>query len=135
MRYSKSVTLITVIILIAATGFFMADNFSNTDSIDINASMFRDKLNKERGVVIDVRTKNEYDQGHLSITDAQYDFLTGEFQEKIDSFDKNKTYYLYCRSGNRSGQAARIMQNKGFENVYNVGGFEDLAGNGFDTNK
>lgn len=135
MSITKIVSLTTVIILIAVAGFFMTDNFSNTDNLDINSSEFRDKLNEERGVVIDVRTKNEYNQGHLSITDAQYDFLSGEFQDKIDSFDKDKTYYLYCRSGNRSGQAARIMQKKGFESVYNVGGFEDLAGNGFDTNK
>ncbi len=135
MRFTKSVVISITIILIAATGFIMLNIFSNTDSVDINASEFRDKLNKERGVVIDVRTKNEYDQGHLSITDAQYDFLSGEFQDKVDSLDKDKTYYLYCRSGNRSGQAARIMQKKGFENVYNVGGFEDLADNGFETNK
>ncbi|MEX2463938.1 MAG: rhodanese-like domain-containing protein, partial [Balneolaceae bacterium] len=105
-----------------------------SDQMNINATEFKEKLEKERGVVIDVRTKNEYDQGHLSLTDYQYDFLNGEFQNSVDSLDKSKTYYLYCRSGNRSGQAAKIMKNEGFDKVYNVGGYQDLVNNGFDAN-
>ena len=58
----------------------------------------------------------------------------GEKQYRTD-LDKDKTYYLYCRSGNRSGQAARIMKSKGFDNVYNVGGFEDLVRFGFESDK
>lgn len=113
----------------------MVNKMTKSDKIDVSPSEFQEMHRENKGVVIDVRTQNEYDQGHLSITDAQYDFLSGEFQDKIDSFDKDKTYYLYCRSGNRSGQAARIMLKEGFENVYNVGGFEELASNGFDSNE
>lgn len=39
--------------------------------------------------------------------------------------DKDATVYLYCRSGNRSGQALRIMQNLGYTNTANVGGIND----------
>lgn len=128
------IVIITIsLILIAGTGFIMLNIFSSSDKVDINATEFREKLNKERGVVIDVRTKGEFDQAHLSITDFQYDFLSGEFHDKVESLDKSKTYYLYCRSGNRSGQAARVMQKEGFDHVYNVGGFEDLAKNGFES--
>jgi len=109
--------------------------FSKSAKVDVTVNEFKKMLEAERGVIIDVRTKQEYDNGHLKLTDAQYDFLNGDFQNQIDSFDKNKTYYLYCRSGNRSGQAARIMQKEGFENVYNVGGFEDLENAGFESNK
>ncbi|PWN07850.1 rhodanese-like domain-containing protein [Rhodohalobacter mucosus] len=106
---------------------------TRSDGIDISASEFREKLEKERGVVIDVRTKMEYDEGHLEMTDKLYDFNSGEFHENVDDLEMDKTYYLYCRSGNRSGQAARLMKNKGFENVYNVGGFEDLVRAGFEA--
>lgn len=123
------------IFLIVITGITMFNLFSKSDQMNINATEFKEKLEKERGVVIDVRTKNEYDQGHLSLTDYQYDFLNGEFQNSVDSLDKSKTYYLYCRSGNRSGQAAKIMKNEGFDKVYNVGGYQDLVNNGFDANK
>ncbi|MDR9367405.1 MAG: rhodanese-like domain-containing protein [Balneolaceae bacterium] len=102
-------------------------------SIDISTKEFKEKRAEEKGVVIDVRTQDEYKEGHLAETDYQYDLMNGEFQSQVDSFDKEKTYYLYCRSGNRSGQAARIMKNAGFEKVYNVGGFEELVEAGFEA--
>lgn len=125
-------TFITVIIL--ATGIIMFNLFSKqTDSMDITSIEFKEKITETPGIIIDVRTKNEYDEGHLRQTDFQYDFLSGEFQEKIGELDKDETYYLYCRSGNRSGKAARLMRSKGFEKAYNVGGFEDLANAGFEV--
>ena len=63
-----------------------------------------------------------------------YNYSSGEFEEKLDSLDKTKTYYLYCASGNRSGKAAVLMKEKGFENVHNLGGYEDLVESGFEKN-
>lgn len=110
-----------------------SDQKEKTMSIDISTKEFKEKRAEIEGVIIDVRTQSEYDEGHLTETDHQYDFTNGEFQSQLQNFDKEETYYLYCRTGNRSGQAARIMRNAGFENVYNVGGFEDLANAGFET--
>jgi phage shock protein E len=101
--------------------------------MNITPDEFRKKLKENRGVIIDVRTKGEYDEGHLKKTDYHYDILNGDFQQQIGNFEKDKTYYLYCRSGNRSGQAAKKLKENGFENVYNIGGFEDLASAGFET--
>ncbi|MDX1641125.1 MAG: rhodanese-like domain-containing protein [Balneolaceae bacterium] len=103
--------------------------------IDISPEEFKQKIEKDRGVIIDVRTHGEYSEGHLKETDRQHDYMNGEFQQQLSSLDRDKTYYLYCRSGNRSGKAARIMKMQGFEKVYNVGGFEDLARAGFETEK
>lgn len=94
---------------------------------------WKQKIENEPGLVIDVRTQSEYDQGYLEKVDMHYDFNSGEFEEKVDTLDKEKTYYLYCRTGNRSGQAAEIMKKRGFENVHNIGGYEDLANSGFET--
>lgn len=103
--------------------------------IDISPDEFKEKLKNERGIIIDVRTHGEYREGHLKDTDQQHDYLNGDFQKQLGSFDPDKTYYLYCRSGNRSGKAARIMKMQGFDNVYNIGGYEDLAAAGFETEK
>lgn len=112
----------------------MINFFSRKSSgTDISADEFKEKMAADRGVVIDVRSKSEYDEGHIAVTDQQLNVMNGEFQEAIQEMDKSKTYYLYCRSGNRSGQAARIMQQAGFENVYNVGGFGDLVRAGFEV--
>lgn len=94
---------------------------------------WKQKMDNEPGVVIDVRTQGEYNDGHLANVDLHYDFNGGEFEKKVDDLDKDKTYYLYCRTGNRSGQAAEIMKKRGFENVHNIGGFTDLANAGFET--
>lgn len=103
--------------------------------IDISPEEFKNKLEKDRGVIIDVRTHGEYSEGHLKEADLQHDYLNGEFQQQLASLDRDKTYYLYCRSGNRSGKAARIMKIQGFENVYNVGGYDGLVNYGFETEK
>ena len=127
----QRVLIVTIGIII--TGIIMFSFLSRSDGIDINAEEFKEKMEEEKGVVIDVRSQMEYEEGHLKATDELIDFNAGEFHNKVDSLDKDKTYYLYCRSGNRSGQAARLMKSKGFENVYNVGGFDDLAQSGLET--
>ncbi|MCU0390255.1 MAG: rhodanese-like domain-containing protein [Thermoflexibacter sp.] len=47
--------------------------------------------------------------------------------------DRDQTYYLYCRSGARSGKAAEMLEQAGFSKVFNVGGFEELANAGFEV--
>jgi len=127
----KTILTIASILII---GFIMFNMFTKqSNGIDISIDDFKEKFEEEQGVVIDVRTQEEYEEGHLVKTDKLLDFSNGEFQESLSELDKEKTYYLYCRTGNRSGQAARIMKSEGFENVYNVGGFEDLANGGFEA--
>lgn len=77
-------------------------------------------------VVLDVRTPVEYRAGHLKGA-RNIDVAAGDFQEHVAALDPNRPYYLYCRSGNRSGRAAVIMHRMGFERVYNVGGIDDLV--------
>lgn len=71
-------------------------------------------------VVIDVRTAEEYSEAHVSDS-INIDFLKSDFESKISKLDKNKTYKVYCRSGNRSSQAERIMKSLGFKDVENIG--------------
>lgn len=85
-----------------------------------------------KSAILDVRTADEVSEGiipgaiHLDI------FLGQGFLDGLEALDKSKNYYVYCRSGNRSGQACAIMQSIGFETTYNlVGGFMDWTG---DTN-
>lgn len=122
-----------ILILVIIFGIGMFNIFSKSNDTNLSAGEFKEKYEENGGVVIDVRTKNEFDAGHLAITDAQYDIMNGDFQNKLSDLDKNETYYLYCRSGNRSGQAASMMKSQGFENVYNIGGFNRLASSGLQT--
>jgi len=83
-------------------------------------------------VVIDVRSPAEVAEG--AITGATVlDFNAGEFEAKIGEFDRNAAYLVYCRSGNRSGQAVAIMKELGFTDVIDAGAFSDLKAAGAST--
>ena len=86
------------------------------------------------GVLLDVRRPDEFSAGHL-VGARNINLQSEDFRARVDSLDRNETYYLYCRTGNRSGQAAAIMAEMGFRSLYNVGGFEGLASAGAETTR
>lgn len=90
--------------------------------LDLKVDAFRQKLEStENAIVIDVRTAAEIAEG--KITGAlEMDFYKDDFQNQILELDKNKSYFMYCRSGNRSGQASKFMTKNGFTQVYNLDG-------------
>jgi len=86
-----------------------------------------------KDVLLDVRTPEEYATGHLE--DAQNVDYRGNFAEELKNWNKNKVYYLYCASGNRSGKAARLLQENGFKHVYSIGGLPALQEAGLPVEK
>jgi rhodanese-related sulfurtransferase len=76
----------------------------------------------DSAVVIDVRTPQEYAQGTIVEKPLNIDFYKDDFKQRLGELDKTKTYFLYCRSGNRSGQAMGMMRELGFKNVYDLNG-------------
>ena len=73
-------------------------------------------------VILDVRTEEEFESGYIK--DAlNLDIRGGaEFMSSIEELDKSKAYFVYCRSGARSGQACQLMEQMGFAQVYNLEG-------------
>lgn len=86
-------------------------------------AVFADSTNM---IVIDVRTPAEYQESHVKES-INIDFLSSDFKTKVEKLDKNKTYKVYCRSGNRSGQAERQMKALGFKDVENIGSVSQAA--------
>ena len=73
---------------------------------------------------IDVRTANEYSQGHVpGAIHIPYEEITERIGEVTQ--DKDALIYLYCRSGRRSGIALETLSEAGFTNAINIGGLED----------
>jgi phage shock protein E len=123
---------LTVIILIGvAVALFYLNKLKNSKDM-IPPQKFKELLQEGPGVVIDVRTKSEYNSGHLKKTDYNYDISSSDFEENIEKLDKDKNYFLYCRTGARSGRATQVMKRNGFENVYNIGGLQSLVNAGFE---
>jgi rhodanese-related sulfurtransferase len=86
-------------------------------------------LNDEYGVIIDVRTEDEFESGKIPGA-LNIDIYKGQgFIYEIEELDKSKNFYVYCAAGVRSANACGVMQQLGFENVYNlVGGFSNWEG-------
>lgn len=85
--------------------------------------------NDENAVLLDVRTEEEVAEGMIPNA-IHYDFYQGQdFLNALENLDKTKSYYVYCRSGNRSGQTCMLMKQLGFENTYNlIGGMNEWNG-------
>lgn len=69
--------------------------------------------------VVDVREPFEYAEGHIPGATL---IPLGVIQSKLASLNPDSSYLLVCRSGNRSGQAAKILVAQGFKNVRNMTG-------------
>lgn len=86
----------------------------------------------EQPVLLDVRTAAEIAEGNIEGHIA-IDIMQPGFTDKVSHLDKNKSYFIYCRSGNRSGQACRYMATQGFDKLYNMkGGMLELAETDFE---
>lgn len=84
------------------------------------------QANTAIGTLIDVRTPEEFADGHLKGA-TNIDFNSADFAEKISELDKDGEYTLYCRSGRRSGLALEAMKAAGFTKVTNAGGVEQAS--------
>jgi rhodanese-related sulfurtransferase len=81
-------------------------------------------------IIMDVRTGQEYTGGHVENA-LNLDYNAPDFQSQLLRLDKTKSYLVYCAVGGRSSKAARLMQEMGFQQVYNVsGGFPELKSAG-----
>lgn len=72
-------------------------------------------------VILDVRTADEFAAGHLDGA-IVVDFYADDFTAQLEELDPSVPYLLYCQSGNRSGQAAAIMEDLGYLDVANIDG-------------
>lgn len=79
--------------------------------------------------ILDVRTLEEVEEGYIPKMTHLDIRLGQEFMAELEKLDKTKNYYVYCRSGQRSGQACAIMNKIGIKNAYNLeGGILDWEG-------
>jgi phage shock protein E len=87
----------------------------------LNAVEFKEAIQAESALLIDVRTQNEVRQG--AIPGAKHvDFYQGGFVEAFADIPKDKPIYLYCHSGQRSGQALAQLKKAGFTQVAHLQG-------------
>lgn len=118
MRRSITVPLLSIAMLLGLAAC------SSTPGSGGNASTI--EVGDET-ILIDVRTAEEYAAGHLDGA-LLLDFNGGELAAALPDLDPGAEYLVYCRSGNRSGQAIALMEQTGFTNLTNLGSLEQAAG-------
>lgn len=97
---------------------------------DLSQEEWASRLEQDdNAIILDVRTDTEVEEGYIP-NSVNIDIYKGQgFLDEIEKMDKSKNYYVYCRSGNRSGQACALMNSLGFENAFNLeGGFMNWEG-------
>tara|TARA_B100000214_G_scaffold128347_1_gene91296 strand:- start:9914 stop:10636 length:723 start_codon:yes stop_codon:yes gene_type:complete len=88
-----------------------------TDNIE--AQELYSLLHKEEGLILDVRTLEEFNSGHIEGA-TNIDFYSNDFIDKLKLIRKDIPIYVYCRSGGRSSRAAIKMGQLGFRKIYNL---------------
>lgn len=89
---------------------------------NLKPDTFKKSMSEQENVVLlDVRTPAEVAQGIIEGA-IVIDFFANDFQAKINALDKDANYFVYCRSGQRSGQACQMMDQLGFKSLVNLEG-------------
>lgn len=95
-----------------------------TQIVKLENTIFKDSITHKKVMLVDVRTPEEFEEGHLEGA-VNINYLDNEaFAKGIKTLDPGTPVFLYCRSGNRSGKAADSLSTKGFVKIYDlVGGY------------
>ena len=99
---------------------------SRSSTKEISYEDLRKKMRQNNAILLDVRSKQEYEEGHLpqAINISLYD-LTKEIQKQVPN--KTACIIVYCSSGFRSKQAQELLEKMGYEEVYNLkNGYQDI---------
>jgi len=131
---SSKIILITMLwISLASCGQKQNEKSSDQDSaskISLISTEDLNKVNKDI-LLIDVRTPGEYASGHVE-NSVNIDFRASNFKDLIGELDKNQDVYVYCKVGGRSASAAKMMEDMGFNKIYDLkGGIMQWEKDGF----
>lgn len=99
--------------------FLSACSNENGGFQNVSVDEAKQLLDENKVVVLDVRTPEEFQEGHIPNATL---LPLQELENRLDELDKDESYLIVCRSGNRSAQASEILSNHGFANIYNMTG-------------
>ena len=120
----KLIFLLLAVMLLTACG---QDRGNDQEAVYLNITAEEAKQimdNEEGYIILDVRTREEYDQGHIP---GAIVISHEEIAEKAEDVltDKDQLILVYCRSGRRSKIAAEALVELGYTNIREFGGISD----------
>jgi phage shock protein E len=87
----------------------------------VDARSAQKLLSKTNLVILDIRTPEEFKSFHIAGA-TNIDFHGSNFEQRVSSLDKSKTYLVHCASGGRSTQSLKIFQKHDFQSIYHLDG-------------
>lgn len=101
--------------------------YQEPQALDIEPAQFLELIETDKNfAILDVRTPEEIAEGKLDNA-LEIDFYAENFEDQLAELPRDVNYYVYCRSGGRSGQTIEKMKNMGFQKSYNVkGGYKAI---------
>ena len=89
----------------------------------ISPRQFKTMLDRHKDagdiIVLDIRTPKEFAGGHIEGA-VLLDYYSRDFVDRLKKLDRQQTYLIYCRSGNRTGKSLEIFEKLGFARVYHL---------------
>ena len=107
-----------VLILAIGCGPAWAADIRNVSALEARSLIQANQDNPDF-IILDVRTPYEYNSGHIAGAHL-LNYKSAEFPEGLKRLDKTATYLVYCRTGNRSAGALRLMASMGFEKIFHL---------------
>lgn len=112
---------ITNILLIVSICILGCQEKKAQKESDLSVSEFESQMVGENSFLLDVRTPEEVATGKIKGASV-LNIMGPEFEKEYMYLPKNKTLYVYCRSGNRSRKALQFLKEHGFDSVYHLDG-------------
>ena len=117
---TRSVTRLLTLVL-ALSVVFTACGGSATGTLEtVSANAASDIIGEPGTVLLDIRTPAEFADARIDGA-INIDFYAADFADQIAALDRDGRYVVYCRSGNRSGQAMGLFRDLGFTDVHEIG--------------
>ena len=121
-------------IVVLSLIFIFSCELLNSPEINIISESDFVEIQDSDYTLIDVRTQDEFDLGHIDSA-INLDFYSETFQNEILSLPKNEKIVLYCRTNNRSSKTATILKENGYKDISVIrGGITEWVKNGNDIN-
>ena len=112
----------SVFLLLLTFTIFSCNGQTSKNITDIDTKTFSEKITAAPNAqIIDVRTPQEFASGHIDNA-VNIDWLSDNFVANTQKLDKTKPVFLYCKTSNRSTQAAKKLEELGFTTIYNMKG-------------
>ncbi|XEC95113.1 rhodanese-like domain-containing protein [Paenibacillus tarimensis] len=109
--------ILAVLLCLLLIGCSLEAPATNPAPKQVSAKEAKEMIDEGKVQVIDVRTPEEFEAGHIQGAKL---IPLQQLEDRLDELDKEQSYLLVCRTGNRSAQAQEVLANHGFNHTYNM---------------